>query len=180
MIPAVALANWSAPASLNGAEMVPPNTSTAKAFGTVHILEGVNGIQDTIVVNITYHGLTGSGISAAHIHGPAAPGENEVPMIFFTAGTHFTANTTSGTLSATLPLSAGNRGHVLAGNTYINLHSLPSFADGEIRGQIDSLVPFVPGVRGKVPGTTDPLLALLTVALAGAGVLYMMRRRSSA
>lgn len=177
MLPAIALADYSAPGYLASSEEVPTNASTGKAFGTgpgaagMRILAGANGVQDTLIVSIAYNGLTGNA-TAAHIHGLAKPGFNAGVLI---ALSPVAGATGAGTINQTILISGTQRDQLKTGHTYFNIHTSAN-PGGEIRGQIDSLTAIGP----KVPGTSGPLLALLTLILAGSGALFMMRRRSVA
>jgi len=91
--------------------------------------------------NIAWGGLS-SPSTLAHIHGPAAPGQN-AGVIYGLAPTYTQLGGTSGTISGTLNLMDGQAGFSLAeqlnqlhsGLWYINIHS-EAFPGGEIRGQI--------------------------------------------
>lgn len=75
--------------------------------------------------DLTYSGLSGPA-TAAHFHGPAAPGQNAGVALGIG-----TANPAVG--SATLDTSQAS--DLLAGLWYINIHT-NQFAAGEIRGQV--------------------------------------------
>jgi YVTN family beta-propeller protein len=109
---------------------------TGSGFGTL-TLSGT-----TLTFNdITFSGLSAVS-SAAHIHGPGAPG---VPadVLYNLGGTYLPLGSFSGTISGSLNLVAGTGGFTLAqqqaqlnsGLWYINIHS-SAFPGGEIRGQI--------------------------------------------
>jgi len=108
---------------------------------------------DTLFVEImgTYSGMT-SNVNNAHLHGLAAPGAIASPI--FTLAHD---GGTSGTISGSATLSAGNFQGLLDGLTYINVHTVNN-ASGEIRGQV--IVP--------TPGS---------MALMGLAGLTAMRRR---
>lgn len=109
--------------SLNGASEVPPVSTTATATGSLTM------VGNELFYDISYSGLQGPA-TAAHIHGPA---DATLP-----AGVLIPLNTpsgTSGNISGTVSLSPINMAYLLAGLTYINIHST-SNAAGEIRGQI--------------------------------------------
>lgn len=75
----------------------------------------------------TYSGLTGNA-TAAHFHGPAAPGQNAgvaVPLKEF--GPSFSGNADLTDAQAT---------DLLAGRWYLNVHT-PANPGGEIRGQVE-------------------------------------------
>ena len=110
-------------ATLNGASEVPPVTTSATGTASLTMI----GSQLSYVV--TYSGLT-SPATASHIHGPAD--------VAHAAGVLVPLNTpagTSGTISGTLSLTPQVLADVLAGMTYINIHTTTN-GGGEIRGQI--------------------------------------------
>ncbi len=107
--------------TLNGASEVPAVATTGT--GTLTMI----GNQLSYVVS--YSGLAGTA-TASHIHGPAD--------VAHLAGVLVPLNTptgTSGTISGTLSLTPQVLADVLAGMTYINIHSTAN-PGGEIRGQI--------------------------------------------
>ncbi|MEZ5936702.1 MAG: CHRD domain-containing protein [Hyphomonadaceae bacterium] len=75
---------------------------------------------------ITYEGLTGPAV-AAHIHGPAEPGENAPPVVPF-------ADPAS-PITGTATLTPEQATELLAGKYYVNVHTAAN-PGGEIRGQI--------------------------------------------
>lgn len=111
-------------ATLNGAQEVPANTSTATGRGTL--------VFDTatreVIVAYATHGV--SGATVAHIHTGAVGVSGPANVVTLVAGT--------GVFSAPNPttLTAQNVTDISAGNTYFNVHSAAPFAAGEIRGQI--------------------------------------------
>jgi hypothetical protein len=115
-------------AHLTGAQETPPNSSTATGSGSVTL----SADQTTITVNLSFTGLAANA-SAAHIHGPAAPG---VPagVIFPLAGVP--AATAGSIPQQTFPVTPAQVGQLLAGLWYFNVHDVPTFGSGEIRGQI--------------------------------------------
>ena len=94
----------------------------------------LNSVLFTVFVGGTFAGLT-TPATAAHIHGPAAPGQNAAVILPLTA----TAGT-SGTITGTGTLSSANATNLLNGLTYVNVHT-STFPGGEIRGQIYARVP---------------------------------------
>ena len=109
------------------------------------------------VTSGTFSGLSGN-TTVAHIHGYSGPGVSSGPIVNLTLTP---LGTTSGSFSGSGAVNAAN---VLAGLTYINIHS-STFVGGEIRGQV-GVVP--------EPGT----VALF--GLGAAGLLIFVRRRSRA
>jgi len=81
--------------------------------------------------NISYGGLLGTE-SAAHIHCCAPPGTNAGVLFGLPA-----ANPKVGSIG---PLTPTQEANLNAGLMYVNIHTLPNFAGGEIRGQIFNTV----------------------------------------
>ena len=111
--------------SLTGDQEVPAVNTTAK--GTVIVRYNSENRQLELVGD--YQGLT-TGISAAHIHGPAAPGNNADPIFNLT----FPGGTT-GPLSLSTTISEAQEADLLGGLWYVNVHST-TFPGGEIRAQL--------------------------------------------
>lgn len=110
-------------ASLNGAQETPPNNSTA--LGTATVL--LSPDEKTARVSLNFGGLS-SAETAAHIHGPAAPGV--MGNILFPLP--------NGSFSDFLiSPSAADVQNLKNGQLYINVHS-SNFLNGEIRGQFGS------------------------------------------
>jgi hypothetical protein len=113
-------------ATLSGASEVPPVETAATGSATVTL----NGMEMTLVG--TYEGLSGPA-QAAHIHGPAAEGENAgvVFPLTFTEG----ATAGSGTLAGSATLTEAQLAELQAGLYYVNVHTEAN-GGGEIRGQL--------------------------------------------
>ena len=109
--------------TLNGAQAGTPSLGTGS--GTVVVANS----QLSLVYNVTYTGL-GTNRTNQHIHGPAAPGATAGVIVPFTG-----TGTTSGTLAGTAACTPTIVGYMLAGNTYVNIHS-SGYPAGEIRGQL--------------------------------------------
>jgi CHRD domain/Secretion system C-terminal sorting domain/Calx-beta domain len=111
--------------TINAANEVPTNNSTATgiAYGTF------NTLTNQLSLTVTFTGLSNNA-TAGHIHGAAPVGMNAGVLVGFTV-----PSTTSGSFSYNQALNATNAAHLLAGNTYINIHS-GNFPNGEIRGQL--------------------------------------------
>lgn len=110
-------------ATLSGSAEVPPVTTPATGSATLTMI----GSQMTYLV--TYSGLLGAA-TASHIHGPADTAHPAGVLVPLSTPTG-TSGSISGTVSLTPPVLA----NVLAGMTYINIHTTTN-AGGEIRGQI--------------------------------------------
>jgi len=105
---------------LTGAQETPPNNSTAT--GTATLL--LSPDEQTGLVTLNFSGLS-SAETAAHIHGPAAPGSTG-SILFPLPNGNFT--------DFLITLSAGDVQNLKNGQLYINVHS-SNFLNGEIRGQ---------------------------------------------
>nr|WP_237357789.1 CHRD domain-containing protein [Piscinibacter gummiphilus] len=110
-------------AKLTASAEVPPNPSTGS--GTLEAR--YNTDTQVLKWKVTYTGLTGP-VTAAHFHGPAAPGTNTGVVVPF-----------SGPLASPIEgeakLSAIQASDLLAGKWYVNLHTA-AYPGGEIRGQV--------------------------------------------
>jgi uncharacterized repeat protein (TIGR01451 family) len=110
-------------ANLNGAQETPPNNSNAS--GTATLL--LSPDEQTARVSLNFSGLS-SAETAAHIHGPAAPGA--LGNILFPLP--------NGSFSDFLiSPSAADVQNLKNGQLYINVHS-SNFLNGEIRGQFSA------------------------------------------
>lgn len=120
--PVAATGSASVKATLSGTAEVPPNASAAT--GT---MEGrFNAETNQLTWTITYSGLSAPA-TAAHLHGPALPGQNAgVVVPFANAETPITGQTT---------LTSGQVADLLAGKWYVNVHT-STYPGGEIRGQV--------------------------------------------
>jgi hypothetical protein len=118
-------------ATLLGVNEVPPHAVDGEGTGTFTFDESTS----TTTWDVTFAFLTAPA-SAAHIHGPAAPGFNAAVVVLFTGFPATTAGHATGS-STTLNgrTAAQFAGDLLAGNTYVNVHTA-TFPGGEIRGQL--------------------------------------------
>jgi hypothetical protein len=130
-------------ASMDAGEQVAAVASTASGNALV-TLDTMSG---AVALTGSFAGLT-SNVTVAHIHGPAARGQNAGVVLALTP-----TGTTSGTLTGNGILSAQQMSDLLAGLTYVNVHTT-NFGGGEIRGQID----LVPSVDCAAELITDPVL----------------------
>jgi hypothetical protein len=110
-------------ADLNGASEVPPNDS--KGTGTVAAM--YDTATKKLIWTVIYQGLTGPA-TAAHFHGPAAPGVNAGPQI-----------TLEGNLASPVKgettLTDAQAAELAKGIWYLNVHTA-AHPPGEIRGQL--------------------------------------------
>ena len=115
-------------AKLSGAQEVPPVASGgAKANGVAML----NQDESKIAVDLEFSSLS-SNATAAHIHGPAAPGANAGILFTLTGVPAATAGSIAGQVITVTPEQVTQ---LRAGQLYFNIHT-SSFPDGEMRGQI--------------------------------------------
>jgi hypothetical protein len=109
-------------AALSGDQEVPANTTAGK--GTVEA--SLDTATKAFKYDITYSGLTGPA-TAAHFHGPAAPGSNAPPIVAM-------AKPTS-PIKGTATLTDAQVADLKDGKWYFNVHTAAN-PGGEIRGQL--------------------------------------------
>jgi CHRD domain len=110
-------------ATLSGASEVPPNAG-AGAGAARATLDTATG---KLVWDVTYSGLTGPA-KAAHIHGPAGPGQNAgvvVPL----------KGDLASPIRGSAILTAAQTADLEAGKYYVNIHTAAN-KGGELRGQL--------------------------------------------
>ena len=110
-------------AMLTGTEEVPANTSP----GTGTLEATYDSDSNVLNYTVTYSGLTGDA-TAAHFHGPAAPGENAPPAVPV-------EGSLASPISGTATLTDAQEAELLGGQWYFNLHTA-QYPDGELRGQV--------------------------------------------
>ncbi|NNF34195.1 MAG: CHRD domain-containing protein [Saprospiraceae bacterium] len=125
--------------TLSGANEVPPNPS----MGTGSITGTYDQGTGMISIDVTYSGLTGLG-TVSHIHGPAPAGVNAGVIIPL----NLVPGSNSGSYLTTVAFPVMQEAALLAGNTYVNLHS-DAYPGGELRSQISAtLAPPIPTLQG--------------------------------
>ena len=110
-------------ATLSGASEVPPVATAAK--GTFSA--SYNKENSLLLWNMNYDGLSGPA-TAAHIHGPAAEGQNAGVLIGFN-------NPVSSPMSGQVTLTPAQFADLRDGKLYVNVHTAAN-KGGEIRGQL--------------------------------------------
>lgn len=139
---------------LNGAQEIPPNASVAVGEAGIHIDPATNTITYDIDHNV-------AGATAAHIHGPAARDKNAGILINFPS--------VVSPMEGTLTYLEADEPALLAGRTYVNIHS-GAFGAGEIRGQVPSSI-------DDVPSATEWGLVAMSLLLLALGTILIRRRR---
>jgi hypothetical protein len=149
--------------SLSGAAEIPPVTTTSDGFGTLEI----NG--DTLKFDIAFRNLS-SASTLAHIHGPATATGSAAPMIDLAA--YAGLGTTNGRIAGSLILTAGQKANILAGMTYVNVHSANN-GGGEIRGQVTpTTFRVVMSAVAERPPKVSPAYGLGALTLIGNQLTY--------
>ncbi|HEY5006532.1 MAG TPA: CHRD domain-containing protein [Caulobacteraceae bacterium] len=115
-------ASFNVTTTLKGADEVPPNTTAGS--GTVSAT--LDTTAKSFSYSVRYTGLTGPA-TAAHFHGPSAPGVNAPPVITMTSLTSPIRGTTT--------LTDAQIADLQAGKWYFNVHTA-AHPGGEIRGQL--------------------------------------------
>lgn len=110
-------------ATLDGSQQSPPVTTKGKGTATFTF----DTAKKKLSWNVKYSGLSGPA-TAAHIHGPAAAGENAPPVIPF--------KKLKSPIKGSATLTDAQAADLEAGKYYVNVHTAAN-KDGEIRGQID-------------------------------------------
>lgn len=141
--------------TMNGAQEVPPVVTAGTGLCTVTF----DDVTGACSVSGTFGGL-GSAATLAHVHGPAAPGANAGILITLTE-----TGGTSGSVSGSGTIVAGQIANFLSGLMYLNIHTMTN-GTGEIRGQITQEVPAMPW----------HWMAVLVVLAVGGGAFVLSRR----
>ena len=128
-----------------GANEVPNNTPGSQTndpdgFGSASVTFDLAAVPPNVCWDLSYGNLTGIP-TAAHIHGPAAPGVNAAPVINFTPFAGLTATGYSGCRDLTAP-EAVIAADIVANpqNYYTNVHT-SDYPGGAIRGQLATSTP---------------------------------------
>lgn len=110
-------------ATLSGSQEVPAATTAGSGKANVRY----NPSTTMLSWSVTHSGLSGP-VTAAHIHGPAGPGQNAGVVIPFT-------NVGAATITGEARLTPEQLGQLTSGQWYVNLHTAAN-PGGEIRGQL--------------------------------------------
>ena len=145
--------------AMSGPSEVPATPSTGTANGILTF------IGSQLFYEINYSGLSANA-TAAHIHGPATTTNSAGVIVPLNS-----PSGTAGTISGTASLTPQQLAYLLAGETYVNIHTSAN-PGGEIRGQIwpiqfgasmngASEVPSIP-TAGTASGTMTLISNLLS------------------
>ncbi len=152
-------------AKLDGAQEVPPVTTTGTGTGSFKLKSSSSGTVTELEYHITFAGLSGS-LTNSHFHnGPAGVAAGVVRNI------SFNGNTASGSWKsddAMQPLTSALVTELLAGRIYVNLHTAAN-PGGEIRGQV--LVTTGIGFTAKLDGAQE--VPPVTTNAAGTGTFML-------
>jgi hypothetical protein len=111
-------------ATMNGKSEVPPNQTA----GTGDALATLDTTSKVLTYTVTFNNLTGPA-TAAHFHGPAAPGVNAGVMVPIGGATP------TSPVHGTATLTDAQIKDLEAGKWYVNVHTAAN-KGGEIRGQV--------------------------------------------
>ena len=126
---------------LTGAAEVPPNASA----GTGSCTAVLNDAGTQVIFSVAFQNL-GTAYTASHFHAASGPTANSGVTFGFVGaadGWVFSNGNKNGTLTdAVWNLSAAQKANLIAGLTYVNIHS-SGLPGGELRGQVlqDQSVP---------------------------------------
>lgn len=110
-------------ATLAATQEVPPVNSGGT--GTADVRYNAN--NQMLSWSVTHSGLSGP-VTAAHIHGPAGPGQNAGVVVPFT-------NVGAATITGEAKITPEQLAQLTSGQWYVNLHTAAN-PGGEIRGQL--------------------------------------------
>lgn len=145
---------------LTGTQETPPNNSPG--FGAAQANIALDTTTDRLSWTLISANLTGP-ITAAHFHGPAAPGEAGPIQIDLSQ-----FGTLGQVMSGSAAITPVQEQQILDGLWYLNIHT-PDFPNGEIRGQL-------PGVG--TPAAIPEPATLGTLALALGALAFKLRKRT--
>ena len=111
-------------ADLKGTTEVPPNESA----GTGAVTATFDTASKLFSYTVTYGGLTGPA-TAAHFHGPAAPGTNAPPVV------PIPPTNLASPIKGEATLTDAQAADLEGGKWYFNVHTA-AHGPGEIRGQV--------------------------------------------
>jgi hypothetical protein len=110
-------------AELSGASEVPATSSK----GTGSVTATYDSASKQLSYTVDYSGLSGPA-TAAHFHGPAAPGQNAGVAAAIPAPV-------TSPIKGTLTLNDAQQNDLMSGKWYLNIHTAAN-KGGEIRGQL--------------------------------------------
>lgn len=111
-------------AHLRASSEVPANDSAGRGM----LSATLNTETHELKYHVVFSGLTGP-VTAAHFHGPAAPGANAGPVV------PVQGSPLPSPIDGTATLTPDQEKDLLAGQWYFNLHTA-AHASGEVRGQV--------------------------------------------
>ena len=114
-------------AQLSGAQEVPALSGTGTGSAEVVYDHRTQSIR----WSVAFQGLSGP-VTAAHLHGPAGPGQNASVVV------PFDGNLNSQPLKGESRITAEQFGQLASGQWYVNLHTA-RHPQGEVRGQLRPL-----------------------------------------
>lgn len=145
----------------------PSNASTA----TATLIGTFNSATSVLSFTFRFNGLSAPS-SAAHFHGPAAPGTNAPVLIGF-AG--FPTGVTSGVYSNSYTLTPTQRTYFQSGLLYVNIHN-SVFPGGELRGQLKEGT-LIGDCGVNVPTMSQWSLIILALLSMSFGLLFIYKRQ---
>ena len=177
----IALALGFTSASIAQTSTFVANADTAQEVPTPTI--NPSAPAPTATLNASYDGATGmitvsgsfslqtafAGAPGAHLH-LGAPGMTGGVIVNLTPGVTVDASGMTGTFSGTYTVPAANESDLLAGNLYLNVHSVGN-PSGEVRGQLELI-----GVQ-PVPTMGEWGLMILGLSILIFGLVTIKQRR---
>jgi hypothetical protein len=149
-----------------------PNPVTTSATGSaIFMLEG-----RVLNFSLRYAGLSGAA-TLAHIHGPA-DSTTSAGILIDLAPYVDGAFGAGGNLAGSIFLTETQRGHLLAGRTYVNIHTVAN-GPGEIRGQISPVAygGNLNGFNERPTQVTSVGSGFATAALVGRDLYFNLNYR---